>query len=92
MRQAISNDPNSGTSPSQDDDAMSFASRLDPFAVYWAEETRHEQRFSEWLEKQDQRDIDRLARVAAVTKSIAQDRARVERAVLIDRGVYRGRR
>jgi hypothetical protein len=37
MREAISNDPSTGTSRSQDDDAMSFASRLDLFAVYWAE-------------------------------------------------------
>jgi hypothetical protein len=90
---AISNDPTTGTEVLQCDDALDYALRLDPdlFKVYWGDENRREERFTEWLEKLDQRDIDRLARIAAVTRVVEKDRARVELEELIRRGVFRGR-
>jgi hypothetical protein len=89
---SISDDRNTGTSRSQDDDAMSYAARLDLFQVYWKEGSRHELRFSKWLNKQDQRDRIRLQRIAAVTREIERDKLKTEREELIRRGVYRGRR
>ena len=90
MHNAISNDTNTGTVLLQDDDPQSYAARLDLFAVYWKEETRHELRFSEWLNKQDQRDETRLARIAAVTREIERDKLKTERTELIRRLGGRG--
>jgi hypothetical protein len=92
MHAPISNDPNSGTQLLQDDDPVSFTTRLDPdlFKVFWAEENRHELRFSEWLGRLDQRDRDRLERIAAVSRVIAKDKVHVERQELIRRRNGRG--
>jgi hypothetical protein len=87
---SISDNPDSGTTRSQGDNAMSFAASLDLFAVYWAEETRHELRFSEWLEKQAERDRVRSERIAAATRSVEKDKLRVERELLIKRRGGRG--
>jgi hypothetical protein len=93
MRAAISNDPTTGTDVLQSDDPLDFTSRLDLdlFKCFWTEETNREVRFTAWLERLDQRDIDRLARIAAVTRAVEKDKLRAERQELVSRGVFRGR-
>ncbi len=53
MRQAISNIETTGTTRSQDDDAASFTTRIDPelFAVHWEPLTSREAKFTLWLDR-----------------------------------------
>ena len=88
MRASISDNPATGTDLAQDDPAtLSFLQSIDRdlLEVFWNAENRHEERFGAWLERLDQRDIDRLARIAAVTREIEKDKARAERETLIAR-------
>ena len=94
MRASISDNPATGTDLAQDDPAtLSFLQSIDRdlLEVFWNAENRHEERFGAWLERLEQRDIDRLARIAAVTRDIERDKLKTERQELIRRGVFRGR-